>query len=154
MAHDNLKITGNVTIAKNGKVVREVNNAVVNTGFSWIASRIAGDTVDDMTQMETGTGTTAVVVGNTALETPLSTSSLQTATSVTANAATTSTDANVVFVGTWAGVGSGADVTITEAGIFDSTTPFVMLARTVFTGVVKGANDTLTITWTISIAAS
>ena len=50
-------------------------------------------------------------------------------------------------------VGTGA---ITEAGIFNTVTggTGLMFARTVFPVINKGANDTLTITWKITVAAS
>jgi hypothetical protein len=158
MAHDNLKITGALTIAKNGKVVREVNNLVVTSGLTWLAGRMATGAGTDMGYIEIGTGNSATSIGtapvaaDTALETAAGTGARQT------TAITTSTT-DVVFVGVWAaGEGtSGAAVNggISEAGIFDTaSTGGIMLARTVFQEIFKGASDSLTITWTISIAAS
>lgn len=156
MAHDNLKITGALTIAKNGKVVREVNNLVVTSGLTWLAGRMATGAGTAMGYIEIGTGSTTSSIGttpvaaDTALENAVASSRVTTA-------ITTSTT-NVVFVGEWvAGVGtSGTAVNsgISEAGIFDAATGGNMLARTVFQEIFKTANDALTITWTISIAAS
>jgi len=47
-----------------------------------------------------------------------------------------------------------ASAALTEAGILNSVTGGTLLCRTVFAAVNKGANDTLQITWTVSIAAS
>jgi hypothetical protein len=49
------------------------------------------------------------------------------------------------------GTGTGA---ITEAGIFNSGTAntVTMLCRTVFAVVNKGADDTMSITWTVTIS--
>ena len=47
------------------------------------------------------------------------------------------------------GPGTGA---ITEAGLFDAASGGDMLARTVFSVVNKGASDSITITWTITIS--
>jgi hypothetical protein len=64
----------------------------------------------------------------------------------------TAAGASIVYVGTWAaGDGTGA---ITEAGIFNASSAGDMLARTVFSVITKDANDTLSITWTITLSAS
>ena len=63
---------------------------------------------------------------------------------------TTVTGADVAYVASWAaGDGTGA---ITEAGIFDAASAGDMLARTVFSVVNKGADDSMTITWTVTVS--
>jgi hypothetical protein len=94
-----------------------------------------------MTHMAVGTGTTAAAAGDTALGTQLDRNTL-TSTTVTNN--------TIEYACTWAaGDGTGA---ITEAGIFDASTGGDMLARTVFSVVNKGAADSMTITWTITVS--
>ena len=49
-----------------------------------------------------------------------------------------------------------ADATgaVTEAGIFNAASGGTMLCRTVFSVVNKGADDSLSVTWTITLTAS
>jgi len=47
------------------------------------------------------------------------------------------------------GTGSGA---ITEAGVLNAASSGTLLCRTVFSVVNKGASDSMTITWTITIS--
>ena len=95
-----------------------------------------------MTHMAVGTGSTAAAAGNTALETQLGSRVALTSTTVTSN--------STAYVATFgAGVGTGA---LTEAGIFNASTSGTMLCRTLFAVINKGAADTMTITWTITIS--
>jgi hypothetical protein len=47
-----------------------------------------------------------------------------------------------------AGTGTGA---ITEAGIFNASSSGTLLSHVVFSAINKGAADSLTITWTITV---
>jgi len=63
---------------------------------------------------------------------------------------TTVTDNAVAYVASFAaGEGTGA---ITEAGIFNASSGGTLLCRTVFSVVNKGASDSMTITWTVTIS--
>ena len=140
MINDNFALTGALTIAVNNKVVQETNNLVVTAGKEWVADRM-NDANTVMTHMAVGTGTTAAAAGDTALGTQLDRNAL-TSTTVTGN--------TIEYACTWAaGDGTGA---LTEAGIFDASTGGDMLARTVFSVVNKGAADSMTITWTITVS--
>ena len=140
MINDNFALTGALTIAVNNKVVQETNNLVVTAGKEWVADRM-NDVNTVMTHMAVGTGTTAAAAGDTALGTQLDRNAL-TSTTVTGN--------TIEYACTWAaGDGTGA---LTEAGIFDASTGGDMLARTVFSVVNKGAADSMTITWTITVS--
>jgi len=140
MINDNFALTGALTIAVNNEVVQETNNLVVTAGKEWVADRMNNaNTV--MTHMAVGTGTTAAAAGDTALGTQLDRNALS---------STTVTNNTIEYACTWAaGDGTGA---ITEAGIFDASTGGDMLARTVFSVVNKGAADSMTITWTITVS--
>jgi len=140
MINDNFALTGALTIAVNDEVVQETHNLVVTAGKNWVADRMNNvNTV--MTHMAVGTGTTAAAAGDTSLGTQLDRNAL-TSTTVTANA--------IEYACTWAaGDGTGA---LTEAGIFDQASGGDMLARTVFSVVNKGASDSMTITWTITVS--
>lgn len=144
MLNDNLKVIGNVFVEltdKNGacKDKREIRNLVVNSGKEFIAAAIAS-AQDYMSHMAIGSDSTAPVVADTTLGTELGRSAL-TNTSVSANV--------VTFTASFpAGVGTGA---ITEAGIFNDSTAGDMLCRTVFAVVNKGADDSISITWQVTV---
>ena len=58
----------------------------------------------------------------------------------------------VVYVSSFeAGEGTGA---VTEAGIFNASSSGDMLCRTVFPVVNKASDDTMSVTWTITLTAS
>ena len=140
MIHDDLKLTGALTIALNDEIVQETENLVVTAGKNWVADRMNNaNTV--MTHMAVGTGTTAAAAGNTALVTETDRNAL-TSTTVTNNA--------VAYVATWAA--GDATAALTEAGIFDAASSGDMLARTKFDVVNKGSADSMTITWTITVS--
>jgi len=140
MINDNLQLTGALTISLNDVVVQKTNNLVVTAGKNWVADRMNNaNTV--MTHMALGTSSTVAAVGDTTLTAELDRNTL-TSTTVSTN--------TIAYSCTWAaGDGTGA---ITEAGIFDAATAGDMLARTVFSVVNKGASDSITITWTITIS--
>lgn len=141
-----VKLTG-----PNGVVKKEfdVKNVVVNDGKDFIASKMAGGAEAVMGWMQIGTGSTGVgseLATNTQLVTPAAVVALDTSGGVVA--------ANVVtFDATFgAGVGTG---TINEAGIWnaaDAQVSGTLLCRTTFGDVTKGADDTLSITWTVTIS--
>lgn len=148
MINDSIKITGDVKIDIIGadgvvKDSREIKNLVVTTGKNYIASRMKDATATAMTHMELGTGTTAAAIGDTALQTAISGSRVTlTSTTVTTNA--------IAYVASFpAGTGTGA---VTEAGTFNAASAGTMLCRTVFSVVNKGANDAMSITWTITVS--
>jgi hypothetical protein len=133
-----IQVTGPNGIVKYEETVK---NLVVTTGKEFIAARMsASGTPTAMTHMAVGTDNTAAAAGDTALGTEVGRVSLST---------TTVTDNEVEYVATFgAGTGTGA---LVEAGILNDVTAGTLLCRTVFSVVNKGADDTLTITWTITI---
>ena len=142
MFKENFKVTGQVTIQKNGEVVRDIPNTIVTAGKTDIASLISG-AGSVMTHMAVGTGTNTVAAGDTTLQTEIDRNAL----SVSGGAPSSNT---VVFTGVWsASDGTGA---LTEAGLFSASSGGTMMARTVFSAVNKGSSDVLTITWTVTIS--
>ena len=141
MLNDDFKLIGDLSIAINGKVVQEVNNLVVTTGKNFVASRMKDATATAMSHMAIGTGTTAAAAGNTALGTEAARQAL-TSTTVTTN--------EVAYVASFAaGTGTGA---ITEAGLLNAASGGTLLCRTVFSVVNKGADDSMTVTWTVTVS--
>ena len=148
MLKENPKVSGHLEIVlrdKDGKVkeTRSVKNLIVTTGVNYIADRMADAAESAMSHMAVGTGSTAAAAGDTTLETEHGRVSLT---------STSQTNEDVVYVASFgAGTGTGA---LTEAGILNAASGGTLLCRTVFSTVNKGANDTLQITWTVTVAAS
>ena len=143
-----IKATGQLTIqvtAPDGSVKQEqtVKNLVVTVGKGFIASRMKDATAGVMSHMAIGTGSTAAAAGDTGLGTESARVAL-TSTTVTAN--------QIAYVASFP-AGTPASLTaITEAGIFNAGASGTMLCRTVFAAVNKDVNDTMSITWTVTIS--
>lgn len=118
-----------------------INNLVVQTGRDYIAQRLISDSDGPMTHMAVGTSNNAAALGDIGLGTELTRQAFDSATRV-ANVTT--------FVTTYApGTATGA---LTEAGIFNDVSAGIMLCRTEFNVVNKAADDTMVITWTVTIS--
>jgi len=175
---DALQISGALSLiltdTTNDKIKQEmyVPNLVVTTGKNWIASRFIGNTPTNtpMTHMGIGIGTTnagtdAAALAMTMLADELSQTRSGTADTSYTRVTTTATNAtntnSVQYISTFNANNPNvtAGVILREAGIFTlvSTGPTagtpvgIMLCRTVFPTVTKMPNDSLTITWTITI---
>lgn len=139
--NDQLQLKGHLQIHLNDELVQDVDNLVVTAGKNYVASRIKDATATAMSHMAVGSGTTAAAAGDTALGTELGRVSL-TSTAVS--------NAVVTYTATFAaGTGTGA---VTEAGILNASSSGTMLCRTVFSVVNKGANDSMTVTWTVTVS--
>jgi hypothetical protein len=144
--NEDLKVTGELKIVvtdEDGNVKQEhtVPNLVVTAGRNFIASRMVGTTQGIMSHMAVGSGTTAPALSQTTLVTQLGSRNTLSTSSVSGNV--------VTYAATFgAGQGTGA---VTEAGVFNAATGGTMLCRTTFAVINKGANDTLAITWTVTI---
>lgn len=141
MLHETLTMKGALSIAINGEVIQEVPNLVVTTGKNYVASRMKDTTETAISHMAIGTSTTAAAIGDTALGAEEHRNALT---------STTVADNVVTYVAEFAaGEGSGA---IAEAGLLNAASGGTMLCRTVFSVVNKGASDSMTITWTVTVS--
>lgn len=147
--NDLINMKGELQITKKNEVTGAIEqitvpNLVVTAGKEFIAASMLKTTSNSpaaMTHMGIGTGTTAAAAGDTALGTPSGTRQ---------TISGSVTGAVVTYSATFAaGVGTGA---ITEAGIFNASTGGTMLCRTVFSAVNKGANDSIAITWNVTVS--
>lgn len=150
MLKDKIKATGLVKFVltdANGNVKEQHDhNLVVDVGLAYIASRMKDATATAMSHMAVGTGTAAAADAQTALGTESARVALTSTTIVT----TTVANDSVQYVATFnPGTATAA---ITEAGIFNASSSGTMLCRTKFDVINKGALDTLTITWKITVA--
>jgi len=141
MLQDSLKMTGHLAIAINDEVVQEVPNLVVTAGKGYVASRMKDTTQAAMSHMAIGTGATAAAVANTALVSEVDRNSLT---------STTVSGSTITYTATFgAGEGTGA---ITEAGLLNASSSGTMLCRTVYAVVNKGSQDSMTVTWSVTVS--
>ena len=148
MIIDNLEITGALQISLNNEIVYQCDNLVVTAGKNWVAGRFKdGSIPDEMSHMALGSGDTAAAAGNTALAAEITASRI----ALTTDGGTVS-NATVQYDATW--TSSHGAYAIQEAGIFNHGTSGSgdMLARTVFAIINKGTDDTVTISWTITVS--
>lgn len=146
MFNKKLSVTGKVDVVVydtegNIKDERHVSNLVVDSGLDFIASRMEGTASSVMSHMAIGSSSTSPASGNTTL------GSEEARVSITSGEATGNSIAYVATFG--AGVGTAA---LTEAGIFNAASGGDMLCRVIYSVINKGAADTMTITWTITIS--
>lgn len=146
---DKLKLKGDVFITvkdKDGNIKeqRHEENLVVSAGLNFICDRMKDTTNAVMSHMGLGSGTTAAAAGQTDLVSLLGSREALDGTSVSSNTITYTASFE-------AGDASGA---VTEAGIFNASTGGTMLCRVVFGTITKAADDTMSVTWVISLNAS
>ena len=144
--NDSVKATGQVSIdifGPNGELKEKayIPNLVVAVGRAYIASRMKDDSSTAMSHMAVGTGAVAADAADTTLGTEAN-RQLLSSTVVASNVVTYT--ANYA-----AGQGTGA---LTEAGIFNASSAGTMLCRTVFDVINKAADDSMTITWTVTLS--
>lgn len=149
MINDEIKLRGDVTVQlfdKDGNVkdTRQIKNLVVANGKTFIAASMLKTNTNSpaaMSHMAIGADNTAAASGNTALGSELGRVSLSSA---------TSSGAVATYVASFpAGTGTGA---VVEAGILNGASGGTLLCRTVFAVVNKGADDTMAITWQITVS--
>ena len=144
--NDSVKATGQVSIdifGPNGELKEKayIPNLVVAVGRAYIASRMKDDNATAMSHMAVGTGAVAADAADTTLGTEANRQLLSS--TVVADNVVTYT-ANYI-----AGQGTGA---LTEAGIFNASSAGTKLCRTVFDVINKAADDSMTITWTVTLS--
>lgn len=146
MIKDKLSVSGMLEIVLkdefgNIKEQRTLKNLITDLGKAWIAARMVDAGIPDaMSYMAIGTGTTATASSQTALVTESARSAL------TSSVVSGST---ITYSATFgAGSGTGA---VTEAAILNAAAVGTMFNRTTFAAINKGASDTLSITWIVSI---
>jgi hypothetical protein len=151
MINENLKLSGQLNIvlkdsAGNIKKDLVVKNLVVNAGLAYIVSRMTGTDKSVMSHMSLGSGAATPAAGDTDLGTVLGSRETLDSTTISGT-----NDEKVVYVSSFeAGDATGA---VTEAGIFNASSSGDMLCRTVFPVVNKAADDTMSVTWTITLSA-
>lgn len=130
------------------KEERIEKNLIVTGGLGFITSKMTGGADNIMSHMAVGTDNTAAATGQTGLVTQLAIVSLDSDNQAT----TTTTNDSIEYVATFpAGTGTGD---LVEAGIFNAASSGLMLCRTVFATITKGASDSLVVTWKLIFASA
>lgn len=143
---DQIKASGALRVVLTGpdgkiKEEHEFKNLVVTVGKNFVASRMVGTASNIMSHMAIGSDATAPAAGNTALGTELGRIAL---------ASATASDNVVTYTATFpAGTGTGA---VVEAGVLNAASAGTMLCRTTFAVVNKGADDAMSVTWTVTVS--
>lgn len=146
MVEETLKATGSVVILVHDaagvlKDERRIDNLVVTAGKNLIAERMLDvPTKDAISHVAVGTGTTAAAAANTTLQTEAARVAIATA---VRSGNTVTYTANIP-----AGTGTA---TLAEAGLLNDAVAGDLLARTTFAPVVKGASDTMSVTWNVQL---
>lgn len=129
---------------------RIVRNTVTNVGFAGMASRFNGAGSEAaFTYLALGTGATASAVGDTALETEITTSGLERANATASRVTTTQTNDTAQALHTWTASGS---VSPTEVGLFNASSGGVLAARQVFTAIPLASSDSFQITYKVKFS--
>jgi len=172
--NETFKLRGSVdikVIGADGEVKdnRFIPNLVVQTGKNYIATRMIGTATSVtavsttasgtscMTHMGIGTSSTTAANADTSLGTEVTVAGDIAAYTRASIATTTQTTGVVTYVAVFGVNNPQRTITsnttaITEAGIFNGSTVGTMLCRTTFNAVNKGNDDTLQITWTITVS--
>jgi len=145
MITNNFTLVGTLDVVvtdSDGKIKQsqQIKNLIVDAGKELVANRLKADTEAAIGWVAVGIDGTSAAANQTALVAEVARAAVASAT-VTANSVAYS----VTF---GAGIGTG---TLLEAGLFNDASAGTMLSRTASINVVKGATDTLTIVWTVTV---
>lgn len=145
MINDTLPLVGTLSLVvrgPDGQIKQEVakKNLIVTVGKSFLANAVLASSTSPFTHMAIGTNGTAAALTDTTLGTEVARSAFT----------TSSRTDNVVTLSTTYAAGTGTG-SLQEAGIFNASSGGTMLSHVVFSAVNKGAADSLTITWTITV---
>jgi len=135
---------------RDGKTLsyEEFNNTVTTVGKAEVAGLINEATSGGFKWIAVGSSSTAAVVGNTTLAAEHTGSGLARAAATCTRVTTDTTNDTAQLVKTFTAT---ATKTVQEAGILDSSSSGVLLARQTFSAKNMEANDTLAVTYKIDV---
>ncbi len=140
---DSIKLTGKLEIFVGDELMQVVNNTVVTSGKNYIAGLLSSGSAFTGNFMQLGTGTTAVTLADTAVQTPQG----------TRVAGSLSSAGAVLQIDSLFPAGNpAAQQNISEAGLYTASTGGILVARSVFSPVGKETTDSLRIIWSITVA--
>jgi hypothetical protein len=122
-----------------------IHNIVTNTGLAGCASRLNGAGSEAaFTWIGLGTGTTAAAVGDTTLETDITTGGGERSDATPSRVTTTVTNDTARLIETFNFTSTFA---VTESGVLNAGASGVLLSRQVFSAINVDNDDSLEITW-------
>lgn len=155
-----VELGGTLAIAqyRDGELIdsRFISNLVTTAGKNWIAARMKDTGIPgQMTHMAVGGSTTpgalAITTPDVADTTLTTTGAYAERGRVALSTAGGTVSTNVVTYNATFPTTTAANCAIVEAGIFNASSAGTLLCKTAFQVVNKGANDTIAITWTVTI---
>lgn len=142
------------------KLLFQDDGAGAGLGSGTGTSRCIGALNEPWHVIALGTGSTAVNGTDFRLDTETSATGLGRAAATTktwtnSTASTSTGSAQIVMARTFTNT-SGSQVTVTESGLFNSTTiaGSGMFARQTFSGIAVNNNDSLTVQWTVNVGGT
>jgi len=151
---EKIRLKGEIVLRKidrKGRVIEErrIRNLIVNVGKAQIAGLINGIVTSPFKYVAIGTGTTAESSSDTGLEAEIARKQA----TVSRKTTNVTNDTSVWEVTFSSEDGLSGTSSVTEAGIFDSSTGGNMLSRKTFSAVNLDwdAGDSLQITWEITV---
>lgn len=148
--NDSLKIEGLITIALNGKIVREIKNLITSAGKAQISLLAGSAAAVPFTYLALGTGSTAADIADTALGAETVVSGLARAAATVSQETTTVTNDTLQL--TKAFTSAGAATAVTECGILNAASTGTLLGRQVFAAINTVSGDILTVTYKVKFA--
>lgn len=143
MLEETVRLRGDLDIYLGDTLVREVRNTVVTVGKNYLTSILASGASFDAYWMQLGIGTTAVTLGDTALENPKG----------TRVGGTKGSSGNILTVeAVFVSGNPSTDENISEAALFSASSGGTMFARSVFAAIPKPTVDSLRIIWSITVS--
>ncbi len=131
------------------KMEMRLANLITTAGKGGVASRINGSGSEAaFTYLAIGIGTTAAAIGDTTLESEITTNGGQRAAATASRVTTDTTNDTARLVYTWTFTGSFA---VTEAGALNAASAGVLLNRQVFTAVNVVSGDSLQVTVDVDV---
>ena len=149
---DNLGLHGKfelVATHQDGEVfaTREILNIITTMGLTEVAKMLIGAESVGFTFVAIGLGTTTPVLGDTTLE-----SEITTAGGARTDSESESTAAAVATIPVTFTFTAGASFAITEVGLLNASSAGDLLAHQTFAAINVAEGDSLTATWTITSA--
>lgn len=126
--------------------VTKIHNTVTNAGRAEVAGLINEATSGGFKWLELDSSSTAVVVGDTALASAITSPSLARASATCSRTETSVANDTAQLLHTWT---SSATQTVQGVGVFDDDTDGIMLAGTTFEAKNMAADDTIEIKYRV-----
>lgn len=153
MKKEKLGLKGSIRLkhTRGGRVIldKTISNILVNAGFAEAAGLLNGEeATGPFTYLAIGIGTTGPAVGNTILESEITTGGGARASATCSRVTTAVTNDTAQMLKEWT---FSAGFAVTESGAFNHGTPGSgqMLARQTFTAVPVISGDKFEVTWKI-----